>query len=504
MALQDVTMPAMGADMTEGTVVKWLKAEGDSVARGDKLAEIETDKTVVEMESYSEGVLRKIILGDGSRVPVGTLLAYVGEPDDELPADLVDDADSDTETVAEDEEPVEDEVAAPAEETVEAEPEPVAEAPVDPPAETEPEPVADAAPTPVAVEAAPEPVEAVSAVVEEPEPSEMPERVKASPMARRLAREAGYDLSLIAGTGPGGRITRDDVLEYTPEPVYVPAPAPVVEVAEPVEPDVEVVEPVVEVAEPEVQVEEAAEPAVQIEEVAEPAVQIDGADIELSSMRQAIARVTTRSKTEAPHYYVTTGIDMTDAMSFRAQFNAELEDSGARVSVNDMIIKALALALAKYPKWNSFYGDGKLEGHSDVNVGIAIALDAGLIVPALIGVQNMSLVDVSRAAKDMGGRARGEGGTLTQEELTAGTFSTSNLGMFDIDVFAAIIVPPQAGILAVGSAKPTPVVRDGEVVVRTVMNATISADHRVGDGAEAAVLLNEVKSNLERPLRLIL
>ena len=489
MALQDVTMPAMGADMTEGTVVKWLKAEGDSVARGDKLAEIETDKTVVEMESYSEGVLRKIILGDGSRVPVGTLLAYVGEPDDELPADLDDDADSDTETVAEDE--------APAEETVEAEPEPVAEAPVDPPAETEPEPADDAAPTPVAVETAPEPVESVAAVVEAPVASDAPERVKASPLARRLAREAGYDLSLIPGTGPGGRITRDDVLEYTPEPVYVPAAAPVIEVAEPAE-------PVVEVSEPEEQVEEAAEPAIQIEEVAEPAVLIDGADIELSSMRQAIARVTTRSKTEAPHYYVTTGIDMTDAMSFRAQFNAELEDSGDRVSVNDMIIKALALALAEYPKWNSFYGDGKLEGHSDVNVGIAIALDAGLIVPALIGVQNMTLVDVSRAAKDMGGRARGEGGTLTQEELTAGTFSTSNLGMFDIDVFAAIIVPPQAGILAVGSAKPTPVVRDGEVVVRTVMNATISADHRVGDGAEAAALMNEVKSNLERPLRLIL
>ena len=486
MALQDVTMPAMGADMTEGTVVKWLKAEGDSVARGDKLAEIETDKTVVEMESYSEGVLRKIILGDGSRVPVGTLLAYVGDPDDELPDELSDDADSDTETVAEDE--------APAEETVEAEPEPVTEAPVDPPAETEPEPAADVAPTPVAVEPDPEPVEAVAAVVVEPVASDEPERVKASPMARRLAREAGYDLSLIAGTGPGGRITRDDVLEYTPEPVYVPAPAPVVEVAEPVEPEVEVAEPEVEVA----------EPAVQVEEADEPAVQIDGADIELSSMRQAIARVTTRSKTEAPHYYVTTGIDMTDAMSFRAQFNAELEDSGDRVSVNDMIIKALALALAKYPKWNSFYGDGKLEGHSDVNVGIAIALEAGLIVPALIGVQNMTLVDVSRAAKDMGGRARGEGGTLTQEELTAGTFSTSNLGMFDIDVFAAIIVPPQAGILAVGSAKPTPVVRDGEVVVRTVMNATISADHRVGDGAEAAALMNDVKSNLERPLRLIL
>ena len=430
--IHEVTMPAMGADMTEGTVVKWLKNEGDEVNRGDKLAEIETDKTVVEMETYNAGILRRIVLGDGTKAPVGSLLAYIGDPDDELPA--IDEPDGDeVEVVAE------------------PEPEPSVEIEV---AVQEPEPV----PEPVPVAAAPAPV--VSA------PTVEGGRIKASPLARRLAREKGYDLAAIPGTGPGGRITRDDVLDFKPAPAFAASGSGI--------------------------------------GIAAPSVAIDGSDIELTTMRQAIARVTRRSKDEAPHYYVTSGVDMTDAMSFRAQLNAELADSGVRVSVNDMIIKALAMAIVKHPKWNTTFHEDRLEGHDSVNIGVAIALEAGLIVPALIGVHNMSLVDVASASKDLGARARGEGGSLTQEELTAGTFSTSNLGMFGTDTFAAIIVPPQAGILAVGAVKPTPVVHDDEIVVRQMMNATISADHRVGDGAEAAILLNEVKDNLERPLRLIL
>ena len=477
MALQEVTMPAMGADMTEGTVVKWLKGEGDAVSRGDKLAEIETDKTVVEMESYVEGNLLRIVLGDGSKVPVGTVLAYVGAPEDALPEDLAEaDESVETEQVAVSDDSLETAVAGEPEAVVVADSPPIADEDATP---DERATVSDAVETDDADMSSDEgPVSEESVLVE----GETSGRVKASPLARRLAREAGYDIAGITGTGPGGRVTRDDVLAYTPEPEPVQVVAP--EVAVPVT--------------------EAPAVAIQAADAPKVAVQLDGSDIELSTMRQAIARVTTRSKTEAPHYYVTTGIDMTEAMSFRTQYNDELADTGDRVSVNDMIIKALALALVKYPKWNAFYGDGKLEGHSDVNIGVAIALEAGLIVPALLGVQNMSLVEVARAAKDLGGRARGQGGSLTQEELTAGTFSTSNLGMFDIDVFSAIIVPPQAGILAVGAAKPSPVVRDGEIVVRTIMNATVSADHRVGDGAEAAILLNEVKTNLERPLRLIL
>lgn len=426
--IHEVTMPAMGADMTEGTVVKWLKNEGDEVARGDKLAEIETDKTVVEMEAYNAGILRRIVLGDGTKAPVGSLLAYIGAADDVLPES--DDGPAVVESVSE--------------------PEPELELSVE---------VAEPEPTP-----APEPAAPVAVASAPPAPTVEGGRIKASPLARRLASEKGFELAAIPGTGPGGRITRDDVLGFTPAPAFAPSGVG----------------------------------------VAAPSVSVDGSDIELSTMRQAIARVTVRSKTEAPHYYVTTGVDMTDAMSFRAQLNAELEDSGARVSVNDMIIKALAMAIVKYPKWNTTFHMDRLEGHDSVNIGVAIALEAGLIVPALLGVHNMSLVDISNSSKDLGRRARGDGGSLTQEELTGGTFSTSNLGMFGIDTFAAIIVPPQAGILAVGAVKPTPVVQDGEVVVRQVMNATVSADHRVGDGAEAAILLNEVKDNLERPLRLIL
>ena len=425
--IHEITMPAMGADMTEGTVVKWLKSEGDEVARGDKLAEIETDKTVVEMEAYNAGILRRIVLGDGTKAPVGSLLAYIGAADDVLPE--MDEA--------------------PPIETVEA----AVEEPVEPAVDLQVETIApEPQPAPAPVAAAP------------PAPTVEGGRIKASPLARRLAREHGFDLAAIPGTGPGGRITRDDVLGFTPAPVFAPSGVA----------------------------------------TAAPTVTVDGSDIELSTMRQAIARVTVRSKTEAPHYYVTSGIDMTEAMSFRAQLNAELAESGVRVSVNDMIIKALAMAIVKYPKWNTTFHMDRLEGHDSINIGVAIALEAGLIVPALIGVQNMSLIDIANASKDLGRRARGDGGTLTQDELTAGTFSTSNLGMFGTDTFAAIIVPPQSGILAVGAVKPTPVVQDDEIVVSQMMNATISADHRVGDGAEAAILLNEVKDNLERPLRLIL
>ena len=427
--IHEVTMPAMGADMTEGTVVKWLKSEGDDVARGDKLAEIETDKTVVEMEAYNAGILRKIVLGAGTKAPVGSLLAYIGGADDVLP-------------------------------TTDAAPEPAVEAVSEPEPEIELEfPVAEVPSPPESFAPAAAPASSIPAA-----PTVEGGRIKASPLARRLAQEKGYDLAAIPATGPGGRITRDDVLDFKPAPAFAPSGVA----------------------------------------VSAPSVTVDGSDIELTTMRQAIARVTVRSKTEAPHYYVTSGVDMTEAMSFRAQLNAELAESGVRVSVNDMIIKALTMAIVKYPKWNTTFHEDRLEGHESVNIGVAIALEAGLIVPALIGVQSMSLVDVAKASKDLGARARGEGGSLTQEELTAGTFSTSNLGMFGTDTFAAIIVPPQAGILAVGAVKPTPVVLDDEIVVRQMMNATISADHRVGDGAEAAILLNEVKDNLERPLRLIL
>jgi len=413
----------MGADMTEGTIAKWLMAEGDKVSRGDKLAEIETDKTVVEMEAYAEGLLRKIVIDEGSLVQVGTVIAFIGDADDEIP-----------------------EVAAPA-----AQDEKAPEA-ATPAAAPTPAPVQQAAPTPAPAASTSAPV-----VVAAPDG-----RVKASPIARKIAEEKGINIAAVTGTGPGGRITKSDVENFTPSPAFAASGggrSPVV---------------------------------------------MDGSDTPLSSMRQAIARVTVKSKTESPHYYVTHNINMGPAMTFRAQLNEAIVDDGDRVSVNDMILKAVATALLKHPKWNSFFDGDKLIGHSDINLGVAIALEEGLIVPAVIGIQNMSLIEISRAVRDLGKRARGEGGALTQAEMTQGTFGTSNLGMFGTDSFSAIIVPPNAGIIAVGAIKDVPVVKDGNIVPGKMMNATISADHRVGDGAEAAILMGEFQKTLENPARLML
>ena len=415
--ISEVTMPSMGADMTEGTIAKWLKAEGESVNRGDKLAEIETDKTVVEMEAYAEGLLRKIVVPEGTLVQVGTVIAFIGDAGDEIPE------------VAE---------AAPAAEAPKSEAAPVSATPA-------PAPVQQAAPTP-----APAPVAAAPGG-----------RVKASPIARKLAEEKGIDIAAVPGTGPGGRITKTDVDNFTPSPAFAASGG-------------------------------------------RAAVVMDGSDTPLSSMRQAIARVTVKSKTESPHYYVTHEVNMGPAMTFRAQLNEALVDDGERVSVNDMVLRAVAIALLKHPKWNSSFDGDKLIGHADINLGVAIALEEGLIVPAVIGIQNMSLIEISRAVRDLGKRARGEGGSLTQSEMTAGTFGTSNLGMFGTDTFAAIIVPPNAGIIAVGAVKEKPIVKDGEIVIGKTMNATISADHRVGDGAEAAILMGEFQKALENPARLML
>ena len=416
--INEVTMPSMGADMTEGTIAKWLKAEGDQISRGDKLAEIETDKTVVEMEAYADGVLRRITVEEGSLVQVGTVIAYIGDPEDEIPEAVSD--------------PV------------------VAES------DTQPSEQSDA-PAPVDSvlaknDAATEPITAVSSVAGS--------RVKASPIARKIAAEKGIDITTVPGTGPGSRITKADVENFTPSAQFASSGV-------------------------------------------SRSVAIDGSDTPLSSMRQAIARVTVRSKTESPHYYVTHEVNMGAAMTFRSQLNEALDD-GSRVSVNDMVLKAVATSLVKYPKWNSSFDGDKLVGHSEINLGVAIALDEGLIVPAVMGIQNMSLVEISQAVRDLGSRARGEGGTLTQDELTKGTFGTSNLGMFGTDTFAAIIVPPNAGIIAVGAVKEKPIVDNGNVVVGQTMNATISADHRVGDGAEAAIFLSEFQKTLENPVRLML
>ena len=411
-----ILMPQMGYDMTEGTVVRWRKQEGEAVTRGEVIAEIETDKATVEMEAYSTGVLGKIVVEEGRMVPVGELIAVITEPGEAIPAleDLID--------------------------------QPSATEPAQAPSEL---PAPQGAPQEAPAEAAPS------------------GQVKATPIARRLGREKDIDLTQITGTGPAGRITEADVLAY--EGTTKPAPAA---------------------------------PGVTT-----------GERVELSKMRRAIASVTAQSKRESPHFYVTSEIDMTEAMAVRRQLNDSLQASpdpersdgarhGTRVSVNDMVVKAAAKALEKFPKFNASFHQEYLQLNPDLNIGIAIALEQGLIVPSIGSCQNKSLVEIAGASSDLIERA--QSGALRAEEYTGGTFSISNLGMFDVDNFTAIIFPPNAAVLAVGTVKEQPVVRSGQVAIAQIMKATLSVDHRVADGAEGAWFLMEVKRSLESPVSLLL
>ena len=414
----NVVMPQMGYDMREGTVVRWYKQEGESVDRGEVIADIETDKATVEFEAYTGGVLGRIVAQEGTAVPVGNLIAIITEPGESVPE-------------------------------VEAAAAPPAAAPAPPP-------VPAAAPTPTAAPSA------------APAPAPSDGQVRASPIARRLARERGIDLSLLTGTGPNGRITERDIESYqptAPEPTPAAAAAPA--------------------------------PAPATQPVAAPA----DSRIELSRMRQTIARVTSDSKSSAPHFYVTAEIDMGKAMALRRDVNDE-SDPENRVSVNDLMVKACALALAKHPKFNSFFRGDHLEVHGAMNIGIAIALESGLILPGVSNCESKSLLQIAAATKDLISRANS--GTLRNEEYSSTTFSISNMGMFDVESFTAIIYPPHAAILAVGSVKQQPVVRDGELEVGTMMKATLSTDHRVADGAEAAQVLMEIKRILENPVSLLL
>ena len=471
-------MPQMGYDMHEGTVVRWLKAEGDEVQVGEPIAEIETDKAVVEFESTAAGVLSKVLVQEGSSVPVGDPIGIIGAAGEEVAAE--DDAD-----------------------------EPAAEAESVPVAETAPPPAEPIEPAP-----APEPPQAEAQVLDAGE-------FRASPVARRIAQERGIDLSQVPGTGPGGRITRQDVLSFEP-PAAAPEEAPAAEVMDE-GPAAEVPEegPVAEVPEETLTAEVAEEePTAEVTEE-EPAAEVmeelpvaevteeassagasgasadEAETIVLTRMRQQIARVTVKSKTEIPHFYVSADIDMTEAMSLRSQINERMQSEGVRISVNDLVIMASASALQKHPKFNSYFLDDAIQIQKRINIGIAIAEEEGLIIPAVMDCAGKSLGEIARASKDLIGRAKT--GTLSPEEYTGGTFTVSNMGMYDVSSFAAIIHPPQAAVLAVGTVAKRPVVRGDEIAIAQVMTATLSADHRVADGAEGAELLMEIKKALENP-----
>ena len=410
----NIVMPQMGYDMKEGTLVRWLVQEGSSLKRGDPIAEIETDKAVVEIESYFTGFIGKILINEGESAEVGSSIAVVVKDMNESVAD----SSSAANTISE-------ESSSKVNEKNTAKNIPVEQPPVD-------VPVVDQSPS---------------------------EKIKISPVAEKLAIEQGIDLNKINGTGPGGRITKADIEAQVSN--NKPTEQPVAKTP--------------------------------------PQTVLPGENIPLSTTRSAIARITAQSKNGIPHFYVSMSIDMTDALVMRQQYGKLNPNSG--ITVNSLVLMAVKLALIDYPIFNSSFREDHIEVKPDINLGIAISVDDGLIVPAITQAQDLSIIEISSAARDLAKRAKE--GKLRQEEYS-GTFSVSNLGMFNVKSFVGIIYPPQSAMLAVGSATQQAIAVEGNVVIADIMTATISGDHRVVDGAEAALFINEVKTILENPYQLLI
>ncbi len=432
--MAEVTMPRLSDTMSEGTVGRWLKQPGDQVEKGEIIAEIETDKATMELESFDSGTLQKIIIGEGQTVPIGEVIAIIGEG------------------------------------AVEAAPAPAADPP---PAESSPAAEAPQAPAPAAD---PAPTAAPAA----------PAGLKASPVARRIAAELGVDLSKVQGTGPGGRIIKENVETYAHSnggktPAAAPAAAPSAPAAAPAAP--------------------AAAPAAPAP--AAPVAPAPGEVEPMGRMRRAIARAMATSKPGVPHIYVTSEIDMQAAYELRQQI---IEAQDIRVSLNDMVIKAAAKALLKFPALNSRYaetpeGQPAVYTYPGIHISVAVAIDEGLVAPVVFDADKKSLGTINGEVRDLANRAREN--KLKQNELEGGSFQISNMGMFDVVEFVSIINASQAASLSVGALREIPVVRDGEIVPGRVMNVTISVDHRVVDGAVAARYLQELKRLLQSPMSLL-
>ncbi len=428
-------MAQLSPTMEEGKLIEWKVAEGDAVAQGDVVAEIETDKANMDVEALGGGVLRKIVVQAGATVPVGALIGVIAEPDE-----AIDDLLAEAEAAGGD---------GPAEDPAE-EPAATAVAPVEVAADP-----AGAAPGGAAAVAG--------------------GRIKASPVARRMAAESGIALAGLTGSGPGGRIVKADVEAAlaggAPGVAPVPVPAPAPPPAAPVPPTPAPLPPGLED-----RVEEA------------------------SQMRKAIARRLGQSIGPVPHFFLTTEVDMGRALELRADLNTRFADG--KIGVTDLLLKATAEALNRHPAVNASWEDTAIRYHGAVHLGIAVALDEGLITPVLRDAGRKGLRQISVEARDLIARARAR--KLAPEEYQGGTFSVSNLGMFEIDQFTAIINPPEAGILAIGQTVEKPVAVDGQVVVRKRMRVTMSCDHRVIDGATGAAFLGAFKAMLENPLEMIL
>jgi pyruvate dehydrogenase E2 component (dihydrolipoamide acetyltransferase) len=418
----ELVMPRLSDTMERGTIARWVVKEGEPFKNGDVLAEIETDKALMELSAYDDGVILKILVPDGAEAELGAPIAITGEAGEEVPAEMLS--------------------AAPA-----------------------------AAPAAEAAPAGDAPTSAAAPKTSAPAASEL----RASPIARKLASENGIDLRVLAGkgSGPDGRIVKIDV-ERLIGKVGAEGIAP--QTAAPKGPTPAPAKPV-------------------------PAALADETRIEKpSSMLKAIAQRMGESNGPIPHFYVESQIDMEKALELRKDLNAAL-DGEAKISVTDMIIRASALALLEHPEVHRSWVAEGLAYHSHANVGIAVALDEGLIVPVIRHADEKSLVEISKASQDLAERARS--GRLLQDEIEGGTFTVSNLGMFGVTRFMAIINPPEPAILAVGATVDTPVVRDGEVVVRPIMTVTLSCDHRATSGAGGAALLQSFKRRLEQPVLLL-
>ena len=409
--MADVVMPRLSDSMEEGTILQWLKAVGDEVVVGDELVEIETDKANMAYEADVAGTLTEILVQEGETVPIGTPIAKVGE---------------------------------------------AGETPATEPEERE-EPVAAETST---TTAAPPRAPAVE--------HDDGHRPKASPLARRLAKEQGLDLNQLQGSGPGGRIVKADVEKAGADAPSAPTPAPPAAVSE--------------------SPPETAKGHVAYEE--------------LSKTQQVIARRMAESKATAPHFYLRASVDMSEAVAGREQVKARALPGDVVPSFNDMVVKACALALREHPRANGAYRDGRFELYSRVNVGVAVAANHALVVPTLFDADRKGLRQIASESRALAQKVRD--GEITPPELSGATFTVSNLGMYGIEGFSAVINPPQAAILAVGAIEERPVVRDGGISTAHLMQVDLACDHRILYGAPAAEFLARIRALLEEPLSLAL
>lgn len=461
-----VTMPKLGFDMAEGTLVRWVIGEGENVEKGAVLAEIETDKATVEVESTHSGTLRKHLVEAGTVVPVNTPIAVIGAADEEVEVDQVlKEIAPMAETGLRPAAPVADQEALPkesaADEVARREETPPGGEPAPARSEETARPERAAPP-----ERAARPEAAAPAPEEPPEDGRLPGGVRASPLARRVADERGIDLRRVEGSGPGGRIVRADIEAFREAP------------------------PVPEAAPP--------PPAPFI-----PGEPRPDRRLPLSRLRAAIGKRMVQSKQQAPHFYVTHEYDVKALLELRAQANQALPEE-EKLSLNDFIVKAVALTLREFPNLNAALDEkaGEVVQFGRVNVGVAVAVEGGLLTVVCKDADLKPLRQISREVRLMAGRARE--GKVKPEDIEGSTFSLSNMGMFDVEHFVAILNPPEAAILAVGSTKEVPVVIDGQVQAGVRMKATISVDHRVSDGAEGARFLQALEKYLHEPVRLML